>query len=172
MKTEPECARRLRAALASADPLLRAIPEADSARHPAPGKWCPRQIVGHLIDSASNNHQRFVRAVFQDDLVFPGYAQEQWVELQRYQDTAWSELLTLWAAFNRHIVTIMTAVPEEVRLRVRVRHNLDEIATHAPQRADQATLDYFMSDYVDHLELHMRQILGASWSPEQNSPSS
>lgn len=165
MSTEPSAARRLRAAIAAAEPLLRAISEHDSARHPAPGKWSPRQIIGHLIDSASNNHQRFVRAVWQEDLVFPGYEQEGWVELQRYQDTAWSELLTLWGAFNRHLANVMTAVPPAVRTRVHTRHNLDEIATRAPATTAEQTLEYFMADYVDHLELHLRQILGQAWMP-------
>lgn len=159
----PKCARRLLAALSAAEPSLRAISESDSAKAPAPGKWSPRQVLGHLIDSASNNHQRFVRGALQDDLVFPGYAQDGWVELQRYDATAWSELLTLWSAFNRHIARVMSSVPEDVRTRARERHNLDEIATHAPPRPEDATLDYFMSDYVDHFEMHMRQILGAGW---------
>lgn len=161
--TQPSCARRLLAALDSAEPLLRAISEADSATAPAPGKWSPRQVIGHLVDSASNNHQRFVRGALQDDLVFPGYAQDGWVELQRYDETAWTELLTLWSAFNRHIARVMSSVPADVRMRVRTRHNLDEIATHAPQRPEDVTLDYFMLDYVDHLEMHMRQVLGAEW---------
>lgn len=174
MTAEPTCAHRLRAALLTAEPLLRAISDADAARHPAPGKWSPKQIIGHLIDSASNNHQRFVRAAFQDDLVFPGYAQDHWVELQRYHDAPWSELLTFWMGFNRHIAMVMSAVPEEARLRVRARHNLDEIATYAPATAAQATLDYFMSDYVDHLEMHLLQIFGPRGtldpSPRGSSP--
>lgn len=60
----------------------------------------------------------------------------------------------------------MAAVPEDVRLRVHARHNLDKVALHAPTRADQATLDYFMSDYVDHLEHHVTQILGPGWKRE------
>ncbi|HVZ47412.1 MAG TPA: DinB family protein [Gemmatimonadaceae bacterium] len=160
---EPLCARRLRAAIATAEPMLRAMSDAAAARAPAPGKWSPKQVIGHLIDSATNNHQRFVRAAFQDTLVFPGYAQDDWVALQRYGDAAWDELLTFWLAYNRHIATIMAAVPEEARLRVRATHNLDEIATHAPPTAAHATLDYFMLDYVDHLELHLRQILGERW---------
>jgi len=163
---ETNAARRLRAALAAAMPMLRAIPEPDSARAPAPGKWSPRQIIGHLIDSASNNHQRFVRAVWQDDLVFPGYEQDGWVDLQRYQETEWVELLTLWHAFNLHIARVMTAVPDDVRRKVHQRHNLDEIATRAPVTTSEQTLDYFMEDYVDHLELHLRQILGSSWSAD------
>jgi hypothetical protein len=157
--TEPTCATRLRDALTAAEPRLRAISEKQSATPRAPGKWTPREIIGHLIDSASNNHQRFVRGARQDDLVFPGYEQDAWVALQRYGETPWRELLEFWLSFNRHIARVMATVPEEARLRVRARHNLDELATHAPTRADQATLDYFMHDYVDHLELHLGQIL-------------
>ncbi len=161
----PSADRRLRAALASSEPLLRAMSESDAARHPGPEKWSPKQIIGHLIDSASNNHQRFVRAVWQADLVFSGYEQEKWVELQRYQETAWAELLTFWGAYNRHLATVMASVPDEPRRRIRWKHNLDEIATHAPPTPEQATLEYFMQDYVDHLELHLRQILGKDWKP-------
>lgn len=163
MAAEPLCAARLRAVLVVAEPLLREISDADSARQPGPGEWSPRQVIGHLIDSASNNHQRFVRAALQDDLVFPGYAQVQWVALQRYDSADWSDLLTLWLAFNRHLASVMCSVPVEARLRVRARHNLDEIAANPPASAAQATLDYFMSDYVVHLEGHMQQILGARW---------
>lgn len=161
---EPDCARRLRLALARAEPLLRAITAADAARPPAPGKWSPKEIIGHLIDSASNNHQRFVRGALGDDLVFPGYAQDEWVALQQYRATEWGELLSFWLHFNRHIVRVMSAVPEDVRLHIRERHNLGEIATHAPKNREQGTLDYFMLDYVDHLEMHLRQILGDRFS--------
>lgn len=166
MIQELECAHRLRAAIAAAEPELRSISDTDSARHPSPGKWSPRQIVGHLIDSASNNHQRFVRAVWQDDMVFPAYAQEQWVKLQAYDIAPWPDLIALWAAYNRHLARVMELVPAESRLRVRERHNLDRIAMRAPRSRSEATLDYFMRDYVNHLEMHLRQILGATWSAE------
>jgi hypothetical protein len=79
---------------------LRLIPEANSATPPAEGKWSPKQIIGHLIDSAAHNHQRFVRAQFGDDLVFSGYEQEAWVEVQRYNDEPWSQLVELWRHYN------------------------------------------------------------------------
>jgi hypothetical protein len=163
MTRAPACATRLRAALDLAEPLLRSISPADAAKRPAPGKWSPKEIIGHLVDSASNNHQRFVRGSLQPDLVFPGYAQDDWVALQKYQDADWEQLLSFWLLFNRHIATVMASVPEEVRLRVRARHNLDEIATNAPPTPKQATLDYFMNDYTEHLAMHMRQILGPRW---------
>lgn len=130
---------------------------------PAPGKWSPREVIGHLVDSASNNHQRFVRATWQPNLVFTGYAQDGWVELQRYQEGDWPDLVTLWASFNRHLARVMTAVPEEVRSRVHTEHTLADVAFRAPASPEQATLEYFMADYVDHLEHHLRQVLGADW---------
>jgi hypothetical protein len=163
MQPEPNSARRLRAALDAAEPLLRAIADDESARPMAEGKWSPRQIIGHLIDSAGNNHQRFVRSALQDEMVFPPYAQEEWVAVQRYQDIPWPELLTLWLGFNRHLVHVMAAIPQHARERVRGKHNLDEIATYPPAHPAEATLEYFMLDYVDHLERHMRQILGDEW---------
>src|SRR2546423_3704276 len=57
----------------------------------AVGKWSAKETLGHLIDSASNNHQRFVRAQFTDELVFPGYEQERWVRAQAYNEEPRSE---------------------------------------------------------------------------------
>ena len=62
---------------------LRSIAEADAVRPLAPGKWSPKQVMGHLIDSAANNHQRFVRAQQTTTLEFPGYEQDHWVSSQR-----------------------------------------------------------------------------------------
>lgn len=141
--------------------MLRALPPGDAARHPAPGKWSPKEIIGHLIDSAANNHHRFLRARWQEDLVFGGYEQEAWVAAQRYQDAPWDELLTLWRAYNLHLARVMRLVPETVRTREHRRHNLDRIAWH-PVPADRpATLDYFMRDYVGHLRHHLAQIESA-----------
>jgi hypothetical protein len=162
-EAEPLYATRLRAVIAASEPLLSALPDADTARHPAPGKWSPREVIGHLIDSASNNHQRFVRASWQDDLIFPGYEQDRWVELQDYQHAPWRDLVSLWTAFNRHIARVMTEIPQEVRSRQRVRHNLHEIAWRPVPATEPTTLDYFMEDYVEHLEHHLRQVLGPNW---------
>jgi hypothetical protein len=146
-----------------ATPLLLAMDDETSARRPAPGKWSPREIVGHLVDSASNNHQRFVRAQFQDDLVFAGYAQDRWVEAQRYQSASWPDLVGLWAHFNRHLAGVMAAVPPEVRTKPRPVHNLHELAWRPVPATMPATLDYFMRDYVGHLQHHLGQIFGAGW---------
>ena len=147
--------------VARAEPALLAISDAASAEHPVPGKWSPKEIVGHLIDSASNNHQRFVRAQWQDDLVFSGYGQAEWVSTQRYQEAPWRDLVTLWASFNRHMVRVMAAVPDSIRTRARARHNLHEIAWRTVPQDEPATLDDVMSDYVGHLQHHLRQIFGS-----------
>ena len=168
MSPEPKSGGKTPQMAAYADDLLRAVEDAapkllqmseeQAKRRPRPEKWSPAEIIGHLIDSASNNHQRFVRAQFQDDLVFPGYDQDAWVEFQAYRDAQWSDLVTLWKNFNFHIARVMEKTPERTRNLSRRTHNLDKLAWR-PVPADQpATLDYFMSDYVDHLKHHLRQI--------------
>ena len=141
----------------SAEALL-AISEADSARRSAPGKWSPKEIVGHLIDSASNNHQRFVRAQFKDDLIFPGYDQDAWVTAQRYQEAPWPALVELWRAYNLHPARVMAATPEATRLREHQRHNFHQIAWQTVPEGEPTTLEYFMRDYVTHLRHHLGQI--------------
>lgn len=154
----PEYVAELREAVEQATPILRGLSEERSRLRPQPDKWCPREVIGHLIDSASNNHQRFVRAQFQDDLVFSGYEQDAWVSLQRYRDAPWEDLIVLWRSFNLHIARLMDFVPIDERVRLRPRHNLDELAWKPIPRDEPATLDYFMSDYVAHLKHHLAQI--------------
>jgi hypothetical protein len=137
---------------------LRRVSDADAARRPAPGKWSAKEIVGHLIDSAAHNHQRFVRARWQDNLVFQGYEQDAWVSTQDYASAPWLELVDLWASYNLHLARVMRGVPEETRHREHARHNLDQLAWQPASSDQPATLDYFMRDYVDHLQHHLRQI--------------
>src|SRR5258708_13783681 len=117
------------------------ISEEQSAIHPAPGKWSPKQIVGHLIDSAANNHQRFVRAQFKDDLVFVGYEQEEWVAVQQYQRESWPELIQLWKSFNLHIAHLVEHIPEEKLKRQCRNHSLNKIACKLVSAHEPATLE-------------------------------
>ena len=155
--TPPEYVQRLRRDVEGATPRLLALGEA-SAVKPAGGGWSPKEIIGHLVDSASNNHQRFVRGQFQDDLVFPGYLQDDWVRAGGYQDAPWEDLVALWRTFNVQMARVMEATPETVRLRLREPHNLDQIGFVPLASGEVATLDRLMRDYVDHLEHHLRQI--------------
>jgi DinB family protein len=160
--TPTEIAQALRTVVEEARPRLARIDEAASAREPAPGKWSPREIIGHLIDSAQNNHGRFVRAQLSDDLVFAGYAQTDWVRLQRYNKREWSALVDLWAAYNIHLAHVIAHIPAEIAERPRVKHNLHELAWQAVPADSPATLAYFMADYIGHLEHHLRQIWAAT----------
>jgi hypothetical protein len=134
------------------------IPEEQAALPKAAGKWSPKQIIGHLIDSAANNHQRFVRAIFDSVLVCPVYDQEEWVEVQRYNDESWSQLVQLWRNYNLHLAHVMIAMPEPARTQVRTLHNLDRIAWQTVSATEPVTLEYFMRDYVGHLKHHLNQI--------------
>ena len=147
----------------SADRLL-AYSDADAAQPLAPGKWSRKEIIGHLIDSAANNHARFVRAQLQDDLVFDGYEQARWVEVQRYRERPWTELVGLWQAYNVHIAAVMQSAGPAAVARPRARHNLDRIAMNGVGAAEPATLGYFMRDYVAHLKHHLQQVFVPSKS--------
>ena len=149
---------KLRRAVEQSVEVLRGLSEAESARPREAGKWAPREIVGHLIDSAANNHQRFVRAQFQPDLVFTGYEQDEWVLSQRYREAPWAELVELWRLYNGHLARVMDAIPEDIRVRQTLRHNYDRIAWREFRPGEPATLDDLLHDYVAHLEHHLAQI--------------
>jgi hypothetical protein len=142
---------------------------ADESIKSLDGEWSPKQIVGHLIDSAANNHQRFVRAQFTDTLEFPGYEQDQWVSAQKYHDESWPDLIELWRAYNMHLLHVVSVIPEPVRTQPRDRHNLDDIAFKTFDRNTPATLDYLIRDYVDHLKHHLDQIWRRSWHTPTNN---
>ena len=136
------------------------IPEQQSATPRSEDKWSPKEIIGHLIDSAANNHQRFVRAQFTDELIFMGYEQEGWVRVQNYQGESWPELVELWKLYNQHILHLVSLIPEETRTKLRRKHNLHQIASDTISENEPVTLDFFIRDYLDHMKKHLGQILG------------
>lgn len=138
---------------------LRALSGAEAAVRPAPGKWSRKEIIGHLIDSATNNHGRFVRAQLQDDLVFEGYEQAEWVDVQRYQAREWAELVLLWQSLNHHLAHVMETTETNALTKPRARHNLDRLAWQPVSATEPTTLEYFMRDYLGHLKHHLRQAL-------------
>jgi hypothetical protein len=157
---------RLSAALERAEPMLFAFSDEEASARPGSNDWSPKEIIGHLIDSASNNHQRFVRAQLSDDLLFLGYDQEGWVSVQRYRERPWASLVTLWSEYNLHLVRVIVGVPDEARYKPRLIHNLDQIAWKVVPKEEPTTLEYFMSDYVGHLENHLKQIF-PNWSDHE-----
>ncbi len=151
-------AEKLRDTVDQAATRLLLVADSEAGRVPAPGKWSKKEIIGHLIDSAANNHARFVRAQSSSDLVFEGYDQEEWVRVQRYRERRWDDLVKLWQLYNQHIASVIDAADEATRVRPRTRHTLDSIAFKVVPAAKPTTLDYLMGDYVDHLEHHLKQL--------------
>ena len=143
-----EAATLLRQALAAHEPGLRALDEAASARPWAEGKWTRRQVLGHLVDSAVNNYHRVIRAQESDELHFPGYQQEHWVEAGGYARRGWADLLDLWRALNLQLAHALEAVPAA---REGMRCFVGE--------GEAVTLAFLARDYVRHLEHHVGQIL-------------
>ncbi len=143
-------ASRLYALLETAPAPLGQISEEDASISPAPGRWSKKQILGHLIDSAGNNHQRFVRAQTAPRLEFPAYQQESWVAVQSYATEPWPDLVNLWLALNRHLLHII--------------RNVDEACLPRPVAIganEPIPLSAVMEGYCDHLEHHVAQILEA-----------
>jgi hypothetical protein len=140
-------ARELRAEVEAALPRLRAISDASAAASRGNGKWVRKEILGHLIDSAANNQQRFVRARSSDPFVWPGYDQNAWVSAHGYRERPWAELVDLWAAFNEQVAAAMRSVPS------------DRLATSCVIGGDASvTLEWLMQDYVGHMRHHLAQI--------------
>jgi hypothetical protein len=137
---------------------LAALDDAAIRRRPGPGKWSVAEVVGHLVDSAAHNHQRFVRGPRQDTLVFDGYGQDDWVAAQHYQDADFKELLALWRGYNLHLARVMELMPAAERKKSYIRHNFDQVAFRPMPAGTPATLDWFMEDYVEHLKHHLKQI--------------
>ena len=126
---------------------LHEISEELASDKPSPEQWSVKEILGHLVDSAANNHQRFVRAQFTAFLSFPEYKQNQWVASQRYDAYDWQSLVELWRLLNRHLAHVLRHVPPEA---LEARCVIGE--------KEPTTLMFLMEDYVDHLEHHLRQI--------------
>ena len=85
-----------------------------AARKADPNRWSKKEILGHLIDSAANNHQRFVRAQRVPHLELPSYEQEFWVSTQAYATEPWPDLVNFWLLFNRHLLHVVKAMPATV----------------------------------------------------------
>ena len=118
-----------------------------AGRRPAAGQWSPKEVLGHLIDSAANNNQRFVRAQHAEALTFPGYVQNQWVSSQGYQDADWAHLVALWTHLNLHLADVIARIPPS-------KYSVPcTIGGDAP-----VPLEVIVVGYRNHLHHHMAQI--------------
>ena len=111
-----------------------------------------KQILGHLIDSASNNTHRYIHLQYRDSPVsFPNYASEgnndRWIAIQNYQEENWESLVELWKYMNWHLVHIIQNIQIE-------KH--DSLWIASPEQ--KISLKDMVLYYLTHLELHLREI--------------
>jgi len=142
----PEAITRLGQLVETLPAELSAISEAAAALPRDGGGWSRKQVLGHVIDSATVNHQRFVRAQMETGFSFL-YDQERWVEANDYQNRPWAELIETWTVLNRHLLRVIERIPVELYGNV-CGHGEDE----------PWTLAFRIPDYVHHLEHHLKQI--------------
>ncbi len=116
---------------------------------PDPAKWSKKEIIGHLIDSAQINLQRFVRCTYEENFKLI-YEQVEWVIAAHYQEAEANELLTLWRLLNQQIIRVWSYYPKE-RLGAQCDNSKKEISLH--------TVEWLANDYVNHMKHHLKQII-------------
>jgi hypothetical protein len=121
--------------------------DSDASVKPDPQKWSCKEILGHLIDSAANNHQRFIRAQYENSNILISYEQNEWVKLERHNERSWKELIALWQSYNLHLAHIISGIPLQY-LNLSFKTGSDK----------PVTLGYIIVDYLGHLHHHIAQI--------------
>lgn len=101
-----------------------------------------------MIDSAANNHQRFVRACSDQARGFPPYDQEAWTRVQRCNEADWGNLIALWTAYNRHLCHVIERLPEAA---------LSNACTIG--QPEPVTLEFVVGDYVRHMKHHLTDLV-------------
>ena len=145
--TVHETATELRQVANSFSRELLAADGSAAARRPDAQTWSPKEVLGHLIDSAANNHQRFVRAQETDALTVPGYEQNHWVESQGYQEADWPHLIALWTHLNLHLADVIARIRPD-------KYGVPCVIGGS----DPVTLEFVIVDYLRHVRHHMAQI--------------
>jgi hypothetical protein len=113
----------------------------------ANGAWSTKEELGHLLDSAANNHQRIVRTQLEDCPAMPNYDGDQWVALHAYQARDWPELIGLWEALNRQLLAAAEAAPDSAWSR-----------TCTIGGSQPLTLQFVLEDYLAHMRGHLKHM--------------
>jgi hypothetical protein len=116
---------------------------------PVPEKWAKKEILGHLIDSAQVNLERFVRCTYEENFKLI-YWQNEWVATKHYQETDIKEILDLWVLTNRQIIRVLSNYPTD-RLQARCDTDRDGVKLN--------TVEFLAADYVRHMRHHLGQIV-------------
>jgi hypothetical protein len=149
-------AENLRGTINTALPLLEEITDAGASHPTGSGKWSRKEILGHLIDSACNNQQKFVRTMAGAHLDFVGYEQNHWVDSQNYITRDWIELIEFWRAYNLHLAHVIANTDPALLA------NTITVEDHGT-----FTLEFIMGDYVEHMIHHLLQILPTATFPRE-----
>jgi hypothetical protein len=127
---------------------LRALDEQRASAPREPGKWSPKEELGHLIDSAANNHLRFARGAMQPEVRDPGYAQEDWVRLHGYSGMQWDSLVNFWFEYNTLLARLVGRIgPDRLTILCFIGGN------------EPVTLGFVIEDYIMHMQHHIDQLL-------------
>ena len=135
------------------------IDESSFSLKTTPEKWSKKEILGHLVDSAYNNHQRFIRAEGQGDLIFDGYDQVDWVLKNDYQNRSATGIIELFVASNTHIVRLLSNLSSDLIDEETSDHNFDAICMRTLAKGEITSLGYLIADYIFHVEHHLIQII-------------
>jgi hypothetical protein len=130
--------------------LLAKIPETDFSHKRLPGKWSKKEILGHLIDSATNNHHRIVRGQFEHNPRI-AYDNQVWNEGNHYLKMKGSQLIPFWVAYNRYLLEVIRHIGNEKMS--------NTVETGEEGEKNVMTIAAVIEDYVDHLEHHLRQLV-------------
>jgi len=126
--------------------MLTEISEENMSTKPSPTKWSKKEIIGHLIDSATNNHQRFVRGQF-ENIPEISYDQNNWNEFSFYNQIDSIQIISFWTIYNKQIIEIIKRIRKEnLEKQIKIGNN-------------KLTLELLIIDYVEHLEHHLKQII-------------
>jgi len=111
-----------------------------------------KQILGHLIDSTSNNTHRVVHLQYQQNpFSFPNYAtngnNNRWIAIQDYQHEDWINMIQLWKYSLLHFCHVINNVKDD---------KLENEWIAGPER--NITLRIMIVDFPRHLKLHLDEI--------------
>ena len=134
---------RFRSLVEKLESMILEVDEGITNKKPAQDKWSLKEIIGHLIDSASNNHQRFVRLQLGDLQGFPNYDKDLWTSTQKYNEMDWRDITTLWSSFNRILLKVIEYMDTNALGNVWI---LGE---------ERLPLEFLVNDYYRHLEWHI-----------------
>lgn len=134
------------------EPILLSLPKATIENKHNKQNRTIKQILGHMVDSASNNTHRIIHLQYQPTpLIFPDYASlgnnDRWIAIQNYQSENWQNLVNLWKYSNLHIIHVMQNVDES---------KLGNIWLTAT--GESVSLIDMMTNYLSHFELHISEI--------------